>query len=261
MAYQYKGLASSQLIFGNDALTQNLFVVQNGYASRVNIIIKCLAHQNDPQALLTSVMPQINVASGTGLATGGTELGKVPFSTAYVSDANVKILAAYGNCSPITIVANQRMWQQYSNRMHTAFGQVWSFDSGLIPTLMQENANQYVLRPGQVLVIQVTGATAASNAALCNNMFAQVCWEEEAISTFAISGTVTLGGVAVVGAKVTVIEADDESMTNARIVEVKTTGVGGLWASTIRNGCVGSAFVQYKDGSTYYTAPGSPYLE
>jgi len=62
------------------------------------------------------------------------------------------------------------------------------------------------------------------------------------------------------GAIITVIEADDESMTNPVLVEKIVTAAGGTWASSITTGKVGAAFVQYKSGATYYTAPGSPYL-
>ena len=85
-------------------------------------------------------------------------------------------------------------------------------------------------------------------------------WEEDPIATFAISGTVTLSAVPVSGAIVTVVEADDTDMTNAHVREVITTGAGGTWASTIRTGKVGAAFVQYESGGTKYTAPGIPYL-
>ena len=86
-------------------------------------------------------------------------------------------------------------------------------------------------------------------------------WEEDALSTFAISGTVTLSAVPVSGARVVVVEADDQLMTNAVLVEIITTPAGGTWASSIKTGKVGAAFVQYTSGGTYYTAYGSPYLE
>jgi hypothetical protein len=57
-----------------------------------------------------------------------------------------------------------------------------------------------------------------------------------------------------------VIEADDINMTNQVLVEKIVTGAGGTWASSIKTGKVGAAFVQYESGGTYYTAPGSPYL-
>jgi hypothetical protein len=86
-------------------------------------------------------------------------------------------------------------------------------------------------------------------------------WEEDSLPTFAISGVVTLSAAPVSGAKVMVIQADDEVMTNATLVEVKTTNALGEWASTILSGKVGAAFVQYENGGTYYTAAGNPFLE
>ena len=100
-----------------------------------------------------------------------------------------------------------------------------------------------------------------ANARLSNYWWVACEWEEDPIATFAISGTVTLSGSPATGAIVTVVEADDESMTNPVLVETITTGAGGTWASSIKTGKVGAAYVQYKSGATYYTAPGSPYLE
>jgi len=71
---------------------------------------------------------------------------------------------------------------------------------------------------------------------------------------------VTLGGSPVSGAKVMVMESDNVAGTNMFLREVITTPAGGTWASSILTGKVGSAFVQYEAGGTYYTAPGSPYL-
>ena len=118
-----------------------------------------------------------------------------------------------------------------------------------------------MLRPGQSLIVQAVAAVGTSNAALCNNWDAHCVWEEDAIATFAISGTVTLSAVPVAGAIVTVVEADDTSMANAVLRETIVTPAGGTWASTIRTGKVGAAFVQYENAGTLYTAPGSPYLE
>jgi hypothetical protein len=111
------------------------------------------------------------------------------------------------------------------------------------------------------LLVQVVAPTAATNASGSNNYVVQTVWEEDSLSTFSISGTVTLSAVPIVGAKVIILEADDESLANAILWEVKTTTAGGAWSSSIRSGKVGAAFVQYVTGGIYYTAPGSPFLE
>jgi hypothetical protein len=150
--------------------------------------------------------------------------------------------------------------EQFLERRHTAIGQNESLDKYLLPWLVEENGKEFKLRPGETLLVQLVGALGTSNAALTNNFFVICSWEEDEIATFSISGTVTLDGSPVDGAKVMVIEADDELMTNAFLREVITTPAGGTWSSTIRVGKVGAAFVQYKSGAVYYTAPGSPFL-
>jgi hypothetical protein len=142
--------------------------------------------------------------------------------------------------------------------MHTTAEQVLGDDHSSLPRLV--DTQNFKLRPGQSLLLTVVGATTASNAALTNNWLVNCIWEEDAIATFAISGTVTLSGSPVSGAIVTVIEADDINMTNAVLRETIVTPAGGTWASSIRTGKVGAAFVQYENGGTKYTAPGSPYL-
>jgi len=153
-----------------------------------------------------------------------------------------------------------------AGRMHTAVEQQRpEYESehlharNLIPTVAKDIAD-LVIRPGQALLVKVVAATAASNPFSTNAYAVQCSWEEDAIATFAISGTVTLSAAPVSGAIVTVIEADDTSMTNAVLRETITTGAGGTWTSNIRTGKVAAAFVQYENGGTYYTAPGSPYL-
>jgi hypothetical protein len=122
------------------------------------------------------------------------------------------------------------------------------------------DTQNFRLRPGQSLLVTVVGATSLSNAALTNNWLTNCIWEEDAIATFAISGTVTLSAAPVAGAIVTVIEADDINMTNAHLLKTIVTPAGGTWAADILTGKVGAAFVQYETGGTLYTAPGSPYL-
>jgi hypothetical protein len=170
-----------------------------------------------------------------------------------------------GEGAPITATATSTIYQEFRSRAHTQVEQIIKFtgtgdllDYGCLPPLLLDK--DFVLKPGQSLIVQVIAAAGTSNAALTNNWFAQCSWEEDAVSTFAISGTVTLSAVPVAGAIVTVIQADDQAMTNPVLVATIVTGAGGTWASSITTGKVGAAFVQYKSGATYYTAPGSPYL-
>lgn len=248
------------VVFGNDATTQHLFALENGVGSRVNINVRRLTVQNNPLTALTSVMPQVKVSRGVSIS-GGVLLDKSKFLTTQTSDAGVVIRSALGEGSPITATPGTTIWQQYTSRLHSAVEQVLGSDESLLPRLVDSSSFNFKLRPGESLLVTVVGAAAASNAALSNNWSINCVWEEDEIATFAISGTVTLSAVPVSGAIVTVIEADDASMTNAVLRETIVTPAGGTWASSIRTGKVGAAFVQYENGGTKYTAPGSPYLE
>lgn len=265
MAVTFRGTAQSLSIVGNDAVAQNLFVIENGYKSRVNVIVRRLTFGCDSLVALTSVQNVLKVSRCTGVS-GGVTLDKAKFVGTETSDANVVLRAQANETALITATAGDVLWTQFAARMHTAVEQQRAEDESerikernLLPLPASTIAN-FVLRPGQSLLVKVVAATAASNAQNSTNYAVRCAWDEESITTFAISGTVTLSGSPVDGAKVMILEADDASLTNAHLYEVKTTAGGGLWSSTIRTGKVGAAFVQYQNGGTYYTAPGSPFL-
>jgi hypothetical protein len=266
MAISYRGTAQSLAIYGNDDATQNLFVVENGIASRVNVIVRRLTLGSDSLAVLTSVQNVIKTCRATSVS-GGHIVHKAPFVGTQTSDPNVAFRAQTNESGRITATAGDTLWTQLAARMHTVVEQVLPDDHderlkhrNLLPQLSSSTAD-FVIRPGEALLARVVAATAASNPYATNNYTVRCSWEEDELSTFAISGTVTLASVPVAGAVVYVMESDDEIGTNSKLVQTITTGVGGTWASTIRTGKVGSAFVQYKAGGTYYTAPGSPYLD
>lgn len=260
MAISFVGSSRSPIVIGNDAVTQNLFTITNGAASRVNVNIRRLSLQNDCIAVLTAVMPIMKVSRATSIS-GGVIVDKQPFSTNYVSDSNVVIRSPIAEMSRITATADDTIWSQFTNRMYTAVEQQQGDDKNMLPLLVANAGMEFKLRPGESLLGRQVASAGTSNAATVTNYFVNVVWEEDEIATFAISGTVTLASVPVAGAVVYVMESDDQIGTNTTLVETITTGVGGTWASTIRTGKVGSAFVQYKSGGTFYTAPGSPYLE
>lgn len=254
------GAAMFPAVIGNDAVTQHLASIENGIGSRVHLHFRRLIVQNDPLAVLTSVMPIARISRGVNIS-GGVLLAKSTFDTTDSSDPFVRIRSALGEGAPITATAGTTVWQQYTSRLHTAVEQVLGNDENLLPSLVETVGREFVLNPGESALITVVGATTASNAALTNNWLLGCAWEEEPVSTFSISGTVTLSGSPVSGATVTVVEADDLAMTNAHLLTVITTGGGGTWSADILTGKVGYAYVQYETGGTMYTAPGSPYLE
>lgn len=259
MAVTFRGGVQVPIVFGNDATTQNLLTIENQIGSRVDVIVRGLTVQMDPITALTSVMPQVKVSRATSIS-GGVKLDKAKFSTTQTSDPFVIIRSALAEGSPITATAGTTIWQEFVTRLHTAVEQVITDHGIVLPTLIRDTGKEFKLKPGEFLLVQVVGAAVTSNPALGNNWQASVIIEEDQKSTFAISGTVTLSASPVSGAKVMVMESDDTAGTNMFLREVLTTGAGGTWSSSILTGKVGSAFVQYTSGGTYYTAPGSPYL-
>ena len=198
-------------VFGNDAVTQHIFALENQIGSRVDVNVRRLVVQNDPLTALTSVMPQVKVSRGVNIS-GGIMLDKAKLRTTETSDPFVKIRSALGEGSPITATQGNTVWQQYTSRLHTAVEQVIASNEPLLPRLV--DTFDFKLKPGESLLATVISATAASNPALSHNWLVDCIWEEDAKATFAISGTVTLSGSPVAGAIVSVIEADDVSMTN-----------------------------------------------
>lgn len=259
MAITFRGGVQVPSAIGNNALVQHVFSLENGIGSRVDVNVRRLTVQNDPLAALATVMPQVKVSRGVGIS-GGVLLDKTAFLTTQTSDRSVVMRSPLGEGSPITATQGDTVWQQYVSRMHTVVEQVLASDEAVLPRLVDSSLFNFKLRPGESMLVTVVGATTLSNPALSNNWLVNCAWEEDTIATFAISGTVTLSGSPVAGAIVTVIEADDNSMTNAVLRETIVTPAGGTWASSIRTGKVGAAFVQYEAGGTLYTAPGSPFL-
>lgn len=265
MAITFVGGVGSPLMLGKDATTQTLFSIENGAESRVNILIRHLHVAQDAIAVLTAVMPLVKTSRGINVS-GGITLPRGMYDTTQASDPALTFRCAMDVGAPITATAGDIICSQFRTRLHTAVEQVVEYagagdlmDYGCLPPVL--DSKDFVLRPGENLIVQVVAAAGTSNAAITNYWNVSCEWEEDAIATFAISGTVTLSAAPVAGALVTVVEADDTSLTNAHVREVITTPAGGTWASTIRTGKVGAAFVQYESGGTKYTAPGSPYLE
>lgn len=260
MAITFKGTAKSYIQLGNDAVTQKIFTIENGFKSLVDLNILRLLTTDDSVIALTTVMPIVKTSRAIGIS-GGVILEKVPFDTLQTSDANVIFRAQVAETARITATPGDTIWQNFVLRMHTAVEQQSGEERNFLPLLAKNLNIKVKLHPNESLVCMITASTAASNSINIHNYMVECVFEEDAISTFAISGTVMLSGVPIEGAKIMVIEADDESLTNAFLREVITTPAGGTWASMIRTGKVGAAFVQYKTGATYYTAPGSPFLE
>lgn len=257
MTITFTGSVCTPTIMGNDQIVQNIFTIENSSLSRVTLLIRRLNIQNDSVNLQTVVMPLVKVFTASGIS-GGIILPKSSFDTNKTSSNLTTFRCPINTDHPITVqsVSSNTIWEQYSARMHTAAQRFLGVDNKLMT-----KSYPYKIKPGDAITVQAISPAITSNPAINNNWFVNCLFQEDSYGTFAISGQVTLGGNPVVGAKVTVLESDDELMTNVQLVEVVTTDGSGNWSSAITSGRVGSAFVQYKNGSTYYTAPGSPFLE
>lgn len=259
MAISFVGGVQVPISLGKDALVQNLFTLSNKIGSRVDVNVRRLLIEVDPVTALTSVMPQVKVCRATAIS-GGIILDKGKLNTAQTSSEFVEFRSTLAEGAPITATAGDTVWQQYTSRMHTLAEQVLTAQNSVLPALVEDSGKEFKLRPGESLLVYIVGSAVTSNPAIGNNWCVNCAWEEDEKSTFAISGTVTLSAVPVAGARVIVMESDDVAGTNMFLRETIVTGAGGTWASSITTGKVGAAFVQYKSGATYYTAPGSPYL-
>lgn len=258
MAITFRGSVPGALTLANAALTQNLFTLTNKVGSRVNVILRHIDAHVDTTVASTTPGTVLRLSRASGIS-GGAIMPPSKFTTTQTMSASVELRTPILDGAPITASAGNTIVERVTSRVHTAVEQVAKIEYDLLPSLAA--TQDFIIRPGESILVQAVSSNVGANPIAGNNWFVQASWEEDALSTFNISGTVTLGGSPVAGAIVTVIEADDNSMTNQVIVEKITTGAGGTWASTIETGKVGAAFVQYESGGTFYTAPGSPYLD
>jgi len=257
VAVTFRGSIPSALTLGNGALTQNLFTLTNKVGSRVNVKLRHINAEVD--TTLASTTPgSILRLSRVSSVSGGAIVTPSKFLTTETNSSSIEIRTPILDGMPITATPGNIIAERITSRVHTAVEQVAQIEYDLLPSIAA--TQDFLIQPNESILVQAVSSNVGANPAIGNNWFVNAIWEEDTIGTFNISGTVTLSGSPVSGAIVTVIEADDLSMTNQVIVEKITTGGAGTWASTIKTGKIGAAFVQYETGGTYYTAPGSPYL-
>ncbi len=257
MAVTFRGSIPSASTLGGDALTQNLFTLTNKVGSRVNVILRHLDAMVDTTLASTNPGTILRLSRATSIS-GGAIVTPSKFITTYTASSSIEIRTPILDGMPITATPGNTIAERITSRVHTAVEQVAQIEYDLLPSIAA--TQDFVIQPNESILVQAVSSNVAANPAIGNNWFIAAIWEEDSIATFNISGTVTLSASPVAGAIVTVIEADDINMTNQVLVEKIVTGAGGTWASTIKTGKVGAAFVQYESGGTYYTAPGSPYL-
>jgi len=248
-------------ITGDATTEQYLFALENRFSSGRLVRIRRATITLDATAALTAVMPQIKAVRGSGLVTNGRTVVPGTFDTTQTSSDGVRAYVASrpddGFSATMTVTSPAINWQQYVTRYHTLAEQFINLGGESILPLLVESF-EYKIYPGQYFALRVNAAAASSNP-VTNYWLLNVCYTEEDLSTFTISGVVTLSAVPVVGAEVLVVVADDVAMTNAYFHSVQVTAAGGTWSAAIPNGKLAFAYAQDDVAGTKYTSPGRPY--
>ena len=257
MAISFRGTVQTYIGLGNDELVQNLFTIENGLDSLVDVYVRRLAVQLDATVALTTVMPIVSLYRASSVS-GGIEIPvKTPLNTSQTSDSNVVFRSTVFDRYPIAAtVSTAATWRQFCSKMQSAAEQQQAVDFNVLPTLVERTGNEWVLKPGEYAVVCVDSPDVRANPQNSNNWMIECVWEEDPTisAAYSISGTVTLSGDPVEGVKVVVIEADTTALANPLLKTVETTGPSGTWSALIRAGKVGVAFYQYIDGAVYFTS-------
>ena len=241
------------------------FVIQNNKESNVIVKPRRGVFQRDwgGVTVSTAIMVQVKAFRGTAIDEKLGDLEKVAFDTsATASDPAVEVYAAWSpdlsNVTGLSSTTSGGMIRQsYAPREVNATEQWLSDDGETMPELFA--SQDFILYPGQAYIVQLSRNNATSDA-IQAAWFYNCVWEETALSTYTISGNVTNSGTGVVGAEVTVIVADDTSLTNAYLHGVYTTTAGGAWSANIPTGKMAYAYASDFASGTYYTAPGNPFI-
>lgn len=257
MAISYRGTIQTYIGLGNDSLVHNLFTIENGLDSLVNVYVRRLAVQMDATVALATVMPIVSLYRASAVS-GGIQIPvRTPFNSSQTSDSNVVFRSTVFDRYPITATpATAATWRQFCSKLRSAAKQQLAVDFNMLPRIVEQSGAEWVLKPGEYAVVRVDSPDVLTNPQNANNWMVECVWEEEpTISVaYSISGTVTLDGDPVEGVKVVVIEADTTALANPLLKTVETTGPAGTWSALIRAGKVGIAFYQYIDGAVYFTS-------
>lgn len=171
--------ASSFRTLGTAATPANLLTIENIDATKL-VTVRAIVVQMDGTAVLTAVMPQVKVSRATAVPTGGTALNKGQFDTGNASNANTIVRGATasdgGVATAITSTAGTTLWQSYTNRLHTAVGQVLELDWNVIPIISE--TKDLILRQNQALLVQIVASIGTSNPAT-NHWICSLLWDED----------------------------------------------------------------------------------
>ncbi len=241
------------------------FVVQNNKESKVSVTLRRGVVQRDygGTTVSTAIMTLVKAYRGSPTDEILGDLDKCAFDTSgTASDPAVEVYAAWSpdlsNVKALGSTPSGGMIRQAFAPREVTAAEQWQSDDG---ETMYElfRTKDFILYPGQAYIVQLSANNANSNAKDAA-WFYQCVWEETALTTYTISGNVTNGGTGVVGAEVTVLVADDTSLTNAYLLGIFTTTAGGAWSTNIPTGKMAYAYASDFASGTYYTAPGNPFI-
>jgi len=265
MPITWRGSTVTPYMFAGD--NAYFFAFVNSFRSRCNVRILRMVAQMDNLDTATAsttgaIVPLLRVVRCSAAnVSGGMSVAARPAlsTTLNAPDAGVLVLFSPMLCgdpsSVLTVTPGDTLWQQFTSRMVSASGQLLALDFSTLPGLVA--ASDFILRPGEAIATRLLNATIPTGG----TVFVQAAWEEDQVDAgYSISGTVTLGGSGVTGAKVILLTDSNKDMPNPQ-VEVITTPAGGAWSKTLASGVKSSAFVQHDTGTDKYTDEGKPYLE
>lgn len=258
MAVTFRGALVTEGLF-HPATTFPFLVIDVSARSRCNVKILTMEVELEeaiPNTGAGRTIPVIQIEKLVGTASGGfIATDKVPFDTSINSpDSGVRI-----RINPCILISQRiiitgtpvTMWNKFTTRQANSTEQFRSCFYGFTVDF-----GSVLVRPGELIVMRWVDGTAPAGGSI----FAKVAWEEDQVDAgFTVSGTVTLSGAPVTGAKVALLTDLDRDMP-APEVEVITTGAPGTWSKTLATGVKAAASVQYRDGETLYTDEGKPYL-
>lgn len=196
MAISFIGSACSQKIMGDNQDYEALAIIYNEPQSTHTVRIRRVNVHRDQQVGVASsatLFTPLLTYRGTGvpILTGACKAPKAAFDTAQTSDPYVNFYYAVtpdgSNDSGMSGGAGVLQWRNWINKQRSAAEQQRSEDNSGLPMLV--SSNDWVLEPGQYLLVRADAVTIGDNNPNCT-WFCAAVWEEEFDTTFTVPDVV-----------------------------------------------------------------------
>jgi hypothetical protein len=263
MGIDFRGSIVTPRIVSDPVDAEYVFAFINNFRSkhRVNILrLVAITDSLEVSVLAGYIMPLLKTFKCSASdVSGGIEIfTKCAWDTEVDnSDSAIRLFySSLGSNDRISVTdPGGAVWQQYTQRGTTGYGQQRTLDNSLL-TKLTCNVD-FVIDPGEALVVQWRHATGPVGGEL----FLNLAWEEdELLTNYTIGGVVKREGDLVENAKIFLLTDNTVEMTNPE-VDVVLSEADGTWSAKISSGVKVAAFVQYKDGDDLYTDSGKPFIE